>query len=230
MFKKENKEKQRFMRFATNNSVVEKIPSSINDAQSQLDDCTNKITKTISLISSLCCATPSTIATKGSNPLEYTNALFETYYKRYEEQIFTYCDLLLMCNEYYELEEKEQANYFKRFSRTISIDGVDIKNEQERDALYKECWNSVEELRTRLLGFSSATPVGVSPQDKEPIDYVIGEVRDTFDKIFELDLLMLKLVFLGQESIYHTSPECKETDIAKRCEWFWENCVETGNI
>lgn len=223
--------KQKSTRFETDNSVVEKIPRNIADAEGLLGDYSNSIAKTIGLVTALCCATPNSISEKGGNPLEYSESLFSKYYKAYEEQVFGYCDLLLMCDEYHSLDgNARQSKYFEYFKRTITVEGFKITNEQERAELYKNCWNETEELRIRLLGLAASTPTGVAPQNKEPLEYVTTEVRTAFERILETSMLMLKLVFLGQESILFKDARCQEKEQSKRTEWFWENCVEVCNI
>jgi hypothetical protein len=223
--------KQRSTRFETDNSVVERIPKNIADAEGLLGDYSNSIAKTIGLVTALCCSTPNSISEKGANPLEYSENLFARYYKAYEEQVFGYCDILLMCDEYHSLDgQAKQAGYFENFKRAITIEGCEITGERERAELYKNCWDETEELRVRLLGLAASTPADITPQNKEPIGYVTTEVRTTFEKILDASMLMLKLVFLGQESVLFKDARCLEKDTQKRTEWFWENCVETIDI
>lgn len=221
-----NTDTERTISFMTDNSVVEKIPKSIKEAEDMLAASQAALSKAVTMVTALCCATPSSIAPKGEKPLEYAVNAFGRYYKSYEDSVFAYCDLLLMCNEYYGLPEgRRRESYFTDFKRTIEIEGCAISGGEERRKLYGRCWEESESLRVRLLGFASATPSGVAPQEREPVDYVASEVRAAFEKILDLSLAMLKLTFLENEEMYFKNPACKETGQDKRAAWFWENMV-----
>lgn len=219
---------ERTISFYTDNSVVERIPKSIKEAEDMLAASQSALSKAVTMVTALCCATPSSIAPKGEKPLEHAVNAFGRYYKSYEDSVFAYCDLLLMCNEYYGLPEgRRRESYFTDFRRTIEIEGCAIAGADERRELYGRLWEESESLRVRLLGLASATPSGVTPQEREPVDYVTSEVRAAFERILDLSLAMLKLTFLENEETYFKNPACRETDPARRAAWFWENMVTT---
>lgn len=211
--------------FYTDDSVLKHLPKNIEEAETILDEYSDIINQTIESILQVCYATPNGITPSGSanEPVEYINKLFEKYYNGlYNENIFKYCDLLLLCDEYD--KNPNGDNYFKTRQRKITIND-DINSEKERMLLYRKCWNENKEMEGRLKAFMVSSPKDVSPNGKDCLEYVSKELDSIFSIILENNIEMLKLTFLENESLCYNEKECRGLGQKEKQELFYDTKI-----
>lgn len=212
--------------FYTDDSVLKHLPKSIEEAENILEEYTEIINKTIESISQVCYATPNGITpiNKGVEPVDYINHLFDKYYNNaYSENIFKYCDMLLLCEEYD--KNPKGDNYFKTLQREITIND-NISSEKERMVLYRKLWNENKEMEERLKAFMSASPKDVTPDGKDCLEYIAKELDSLFSIILENNIEMLKLTFLENESLCYNTKECKGLGQSEKQELFYDTKVK----